>query len=300
MTTKNLIKFLNEHRVQESGDTHTHLAWGKTFNGSFNIEPDEYNEFITLYKKAIKGPDYKLTIIETQSQYSKILVDIDITSKDVSNVESRLYTNDTIKYIGKQYIKAIKEQLNVNNDDLEVLVFTKPKSTISKDGLKDGFHLIFPRIITNTRIRHIIRDTVVLKATNDDYFNGQSADKIIDKAVVISNGWMLYGSSKENLPAYTLSGVYNHKMDLQEIIYSRNELINLTSVFNLGEDQALEIKDSVPPSGPSNAPSPTPSTDNNNTKSSKITKEGQKFIYDNLDLSRWDNYDEFFERFRVI
>jgi len=43
----------------------------------------------------------------------------------------------------------------------------------------------------------------------------ENVDKIIDKAVVSSNGWFLYGSKKPNGELYKLTKIYN--WDLENI-----------------------------------------------------------------------------------
>jgi len=66
-------EFLNNHRCTEAP---THLAYGN-FNGKFNIPSDQYNEFIKLYNNELKN-EKELNILECQTDYSKILIDIDI------------------------------------------------------------------------------------------------------------------------------------------------------------------------------------------------------------------------------
>ena len=76
---------------------------------------------------------------------------------------------------------------------------------------KDGFHVMFPELVVETKIRHLIRDKVVKQCERDNIFESFSntPDKIIDKAVVSSNSWFLYGGKKPNGNFYKLSKIYD-------------------------------------------------------------------------------------------
>ena len=67
--------------------------------------------------------------------------------------------------------------------------------------------------------RHLIRQYVVNLCTDENIFETflETPDKIIDKAVVSSNGWFLYGSKKPGGQMYKLSQVYNYNLEKIEL-----------------------------------------------------------------------------------
>ena len=281
-----------------------------------------------LYKNAIESNDYNLTLCETQREYSKLVVDIDLKSVHIADTKTRLYTNELVEIIAKKYMKSIKHHLHItDNEKLNCLLFEKPKPNIVKNIKKDGFHLLFPKIITDKKTRQLIRQYVV-ESIDESIFEDEaccgkfsetlktySPNNIIDD--VTSKNWLLPGSGKPEGGVYNLTNAYNNKMEPLDVEISTNDLFKLTSLYNINEDKALEIKEITPhsraarcfadlPNGPASTtppppPSPAQSTDNNNNNNkSKISNEGLKFIYDNLKTSRWDNYNDWITIYMIL
>jgi hypothetical protein len=178
MSNKDLIKikqtihnFLDAHRTTEN--EYTHLSYG-SFNGKFNLNKEAQKEFIKLYIHSIKNGVNDLSILEKQSEYSRVIVDVDLIKPDVNNNNNnnnnRLYNNDLIKKICKYYIKSIKKYLNVSNENLFIHVFEKDEPTKKDNKFKDGFHLVFPNIIANTSIRTKIFNNVLKYCNNSFMF----------------------------------------------------------------------------------------------------------------------------------
>ena len=159
---KNILDFLDAHRALEN--EYTHLSYG-SFNGKFNLDKKAQKEFIKLYTDGIKNGVSDLSILEKQNEYSRIIVDVDLIKSDVKH--NRLYNNDLIKNICKYYIKSIKKYLNVSNENLIIHLFEKDIPTQKDNKYKDGFHLVFPNVITNTNIRTKIYNNV-LKCCNNN------------------------------------------------------------------------------------------------------------------------------------
>ena len=70
---------------------------------------------------------------------------------------------------------------------------------------------MFPQTCVQTRIRHLIRVMAVKLCKEEEIFSGytQPVEKIIDKSVVSSNNWFIYGSKKPNGHVYKLKKIYN-------------------------------------------------------------------------------------------
>jgi len=248
-----LINFMNDHRYNpEMEKKPTHQSWGNVIIGKFYIDSKNIKEFMDLYTLAIKNNVDNLSILEIQKEYSPIIVDIDL--KKPSNdhdINKRLYDDNLIKNIITKYIKSIKIYLDLkdtNENELRVCVFEKNTMTHMGDILKDGFHIVFPDLCADTNIRHLIRHNVVESCKEESIFEDylENADKIIDKCVVSSNGWFLYGSVKPGGYPYNLSQIYNFKL---EIIYTfdKNDIEKFITLFSIHNDKSRYSKKNKTP-----------------------------------------------------
>ena len=88
--------------------------------------------------------------------------------------------------------------LYIVNEYNKVCLLEKDNPTEKDSVYKDGFHVMFPELVVETKIRHLIRDKVVKQCESDNIFESFSntPNKIIDKAVVSYNSWFLYGGKK--------------------------------------------------------------------------------------------------------
>ena len=198
----NLQNLLNNNRVGDDDKPTTHLSYG-VFNGKFHLDNTTRKEFMKLYSKAIKEGVSDLSILERQQEYAPILVDIDIEIPMDQYVKgTRLYNDNMIIDITKAYETVFDHILEYKKDGIYVFIQEKEKPTIKDKVVKDGFHVVIPLIIGNADIRHNIRNTVVKILQSSESFKGIDVEKAVDKAVVSSNGWFLYGSVKP----VTLSG----------------------------------------------------------------------------------------------
>jgi len=204
----------------------THLAYGNEFNGKFFLDPLSTKEFMKLYID--NNNEYQYHILEKQKDYGPILIDIDL--EEVNPTNQRLYNNDNILYLVKQYFNTLNDLLK-DKIDFNIVVLEKPCATIKNDGcVKDGFHLMIMDLCLSIDDRYKLRDSILAKLNNDGIFKG-SVEKILDKAVVSSNGWFLYGCSKPNLKPYVVKHIYNNKMiDIFGESWTNKKLIKYLSI----------------------------------------------------------------------
>lgn len=193
----------------------THLSYG-LFNGKFFLDKTQRKEFMALYSKAVSNGVNDFSILERPKDYAPIIVDVDLEIPSDNYVEgTRLYSDELILNVIQKYLSSINKYLDVPEEKLEVCLFEKQKPTEKEGTYKDGFHLVFPQLCVETKVRHLLRYYVVRMCDEEgifqDYVN--SPEKIIDKAVVSTNGWFLYGSRKPNGQIYTLSAMYDSKLN---------------------------------------------------------------------------------------
>lgn len=209
--TKKLFNFLEQHRNTDQEIKPTHLAYGP-FNGKFYVDKKDYKEFMALYTEALENGATDLHILERPQEYGPIIVDIDIQAGP--EAEGRLYNKKMIKKVIKHYVKAVETYVQVP-EDYKICLFEKEKPTKKENTFKDGFHMMFADICTSAEIRHLIRNQVVKACEEEKLFEGFSntTDQIIDKAVVSSNSWFLYGSRKPGATPYTLTKMFNREAE---------------------------------------------------------------------------------------
>lgn len=240
LTYKNtLFSFMKarKHNQNSSADEITHRAYGTVLQGNFSINKTDMKEFLNLYSLAIENNISDLTILEVQPEYSPIIIDIDLKCPaDECNNNSRLYDENLIVTIIKKYILVIETYLKINKDKFYISVFEKERATDLNDIYKDGFHIIMSNAITNIEMRHLIRYKVVQLCIEEKIFESfiENADKIIDKAVVSSNGWLLYGSRKPDGYVYNLTKIYDYNFniiyDLENLTLTKREIIDYHSL----------------------------------------------------------------------
>ena len=233
--------FLNNFRCNDDNkDKATHLAYGGLFSGKFILNKDQKKDFMTLYINAIENNVNDFVILETPKEYAPLIIDIDLEIPLEDYKGGRLYDNNMVLNILGKYIKTLNNYLDVSNIDYHICLLEKKNST-EKDGIyKDGFHIMFQELVVNKQIRHLIRYNVVKLCEADGTFSSFSnaPDKIIDKAVVSSNAWFLYGSKKPTGQLYQLTKIYNKDLN---IIY--DHLQKLSYDIETNEETSCEYSD---------------------------------------------------------
>lgn len=191
-----LETFLNEHRCNDINNLEpTHMSYGK-IQGKFSLDRIQRKEFMKLYYNAIKT-GHQLSILEKPKEFGPLVVDIDIKNNSTDN--KRLYNDKLINKIIELYTNELNNYIENNEDKhYEFFIFEKNKPTIKDNIKKDGFHIMVPKLCLSFDDKFYIREQVIKQVIEQDLLTGflESPDKIIDKAVIKSNGWFLYGSTK--------------------------------------------------------------------------------------------------------
>ena len=132
----------------------------------------------------------------------------------------------------------------MSDEELNINVFEKDTATEKKDNkFKDGFHLVFPNIITNTKTRTNIYNNVLKLCVKYNIFEDfENKEKALDERVIFINSWFLYGSRKQDGQTYKLTKVYNNNLDELEFNYNDSEIIKNMSLFQISEKHQNEIK----------------------------------------------------------
>jgi P4 family phage/plasmid primase-like protien len=227
-----VYKFLEKFKVFGGPEIkYTHVSMGDSFLGKFNLDKKSRKDFIELYVEAVEyGATF--SIAEKLKEYGPLLIDIDLEVPQDKYNNERLYDLNMIIEVINAYKKSIVKYLDVTESDLQVALIEKPTSTKKTLTIKDGFHLIFYNICANSKLRHIIRDDVVTSLESSDTFNNfnNNIDKIIDKAVVNTNCWLMYGSKKNDGYLYKLTKIFskkNEELNISKIIDNKDKCVKM-------------------------------------------------------------------------
>lgn len=232
--SSNLFTFLKEHRLNKvNGDNATHVAMAGTHTGTYNIPVEKLAEFYKLYREA-KKTCHIINLIEKHDELCPVIIDFDFKFTDEYNY--RLYTVEMVKNVVNAYIAEIKTIWNVSDEELNAYVFARddPYFTKHKDTtiLKDGFHIMFPHIVSKPDAQLYLRTKILLKMPEilQSLPLINTIDDVVDKSVIKSNGWFLYGSCKPLLPEYKLTDIYNHLLENVEKPTDESHLTEFLSI----------------------------------------------------------------------
>ncbi len=284
-----LQQFLDMRRVEKGADKNkdenveiTHTSMG-TPKGSFMIKKSEMNKFFELYDQAYQNGD-DLHIIERHIDYGPVVIDLDF--EYAPDVVERQHDEKHIMGIVKLYMDEIVNMFQIESDDnrLMAFVFEKPELYREKEKnsgdeengattggskykkTKDGIHIMFPYIVSTPEPQYIIRENIMKKigsVLDEIPLNvpiskegTKSYSSVIDRSVIQSNGWFLYGSTKPKRPKYAITYVIKNdgsvitEDDIENIspedmltLFNGMNPTRFFSIRNKNESDILAIRD---------------------------------------------------------
>lgn len=229
-----LEKLLDKNRVTDGNNNSiTHISMNPSFPGKFSFDKVSRKKLNRLLKDTNKlGINY--SIGEKPQTYGPVKVDIDLELPKDINTKSKLYDNMLIFQIIDLYRKGINKYLDVNNSELNCYVLEKKGIVETFNGLnvKDGIHLFFPFINCHFKIRHLIREYVVIESKKIKLFDtySKSTEDIIDKSVISSNFWLMYGNSKPKSKPYKVTQLIAHDNTELELQETEEDFVDLFSL----------------------------------------------------------------------
>ena len=212
---------------RNGNDTVTHTIIGK---GSYTLPIDETSKLYKLINKALKNNIPVPSILERIGPISPLIIDIDLKYKD--KFTERQYTND---YLKKLYIFICdKLKLLFSTDDINKLqMWVLEKDNIlpaPQNGYesKDGIHLLFPQLISNTKNYTQLID--LIQSSSEEYnkiveetcINPSSNDLkcIFDSSPYKNGNWYIYGCGKDGEKSnYKLTNIFtiNENNEISEL-----------------------------------------------------------------------------------
>ena len=223
--TEDLRAFVNKHRA-EKGKPYTNTSIGNP-KLSLYIPDSEYDQFINLYSIALTN-GIALHYTEKPTNPSPLRVDLDfrflvpddknggvVYTHDLLQAKrkhDRIYTENDVFRIIDYYFKIINKYVIISDEANIAYIMEKPNPVEVRNKLKDGLHIVFPHIVVNNNVQNFIRKKIVDIAA--DMFKDlpvcNDYESIIDKAIIDSNCWQMYGSKKPDCDAYRVSSIYKY------------------------------------------------------------------------------------------
>jgi len=235
-TEKQFLNLLNETRLKKGKASHTGVGW---CTGKYLIEDNNLTEFYKIYAKMMQQ-NSEILIIEQHADIGPIIVDIDMRFK--LEMTNRVYGFSFIREICGEYIKQIKEYFDLSEEDMKKylvsFVFERPEPYESKNQMKDGIHIMFPFIVSDPSVQHIIRENVIKNL--EELFKTLPLENniynAIDKAVIDQVGWYMYGSTKPGVKRYELVHIFDYNLNsIDGRRYNEFKLPELLSIRNKTE-----------------------------------------------------------------
>jgi P4 family phage/plasmid primase-like protien len=306
-----LTHFLGQHRALK-GTPVSHTGMGGAQKGSYFIPSEDKPRLLELLHKAIFLHGEKVSLVErppaksvdTNTCETLVKVDLDFRypvtaeGRAVIRRHSHQHINDIIAVYHNAFRKYLKPE-QLTQKALKTMVFERPAPYADKHMTKDGVHLMWPHLVTDTANQHLIREYAIehtapilstLGCTNP-------VNDVIDKSIIESNGWLMYGCTKPNTKPYTLTRIVDisEVSETPELIdsdpseYTTDHLLNLLSIRDFSDGQDFikaEIRDefkhlttgggaSTSSSGSGSVGNPSLGLGHGPPKSIKITRQTQ-------------------------
>lgn len=237
-------KFLYQFRCEKgSGVQYTHTSIGNP-RASYAVPTNRMEDFYEAYNRAmVKGAPLHLT--EKPMDPSPMRADLDFRfpmANPKPEVLLRMYTPAHVQSIVKAYGKLIASYIEADHHgDIVAYVMEKNFPTEYRGKVKDGIHIIWPRIVLSNNLHHLIRKHMLNNASVT--FQGLPAcntyEEIIDHAIIDKNNWQLYGSKKPDCEAYRVTAIFKYQVDTNTCV----ELPLPTAVEELQLSRLLSMRD---------------------------------------------------------
>ena len=242
--TNDYYTFLGEHKVKR-GEPYSHTSLGYP-KGSYLIELKDKDKFFNLYKKSL-GEGTELFMSEVHRSQGPIIIDLDIKYVKEKQIDGRIYDKILDTFL-KFYNDIILKYLVTDEDDFLIFVFEKCKPTERQDCFKDGIHIMYPYICASNKLQYVMRNELVQKINEIGLFENldllNKTEDIIDKAVIETNNWMLYGSNKEANPPYLLTKVLNYeRKEVDKKKYDNDLIYEFLSIRKFGKENLAEYRE---------------------------------------------------------
>ena len=257
-----LKTFLENHRLP-SGDRRPASVTGMgEASGKYLIPDENYEQFLDLMNKHLFEERARpLNLVEQPNPNGPkpLVIDLDFRYRKDRSL-AHPFEQSHIKAFTEKLTEGLGTFFDLNPyEELRYFVSLRPQAYVDKKSgeIKDGIHIVCPDIILSFEKQGALRNWMLGQDAVKETFKGTSfinePEGIYDATCTRKQGWFLYGESKPDIPAYTLSYVldYTPSADSWSVIepfnYDNRELLELLSVrYKLAADDN-EVKTDAKP-----------------------------------------------------
>ena len=173
----------------------------------------------------------------------------------------RMYIDADVQRILSAYFDVLSSALVVPDEDFVAYVMEKQNPTENRGKLKDGIHIIWPKLVVSNDLQHWVRRKILDRATL--VFTGlpltNSFDDVVDYHIIDKCNWQMYGSSKPDMEAYKVTQIWRYDpsdksmIDMSALVGVAPET-NYVDMFSMRasaelteirDDKAIEIEQYV-------------------------------------------------------
>jgi P4 family phage/plasmid primase-like protien len=257
-----LKQFLESHRLPNADRRPASITGMGEAAGKYLIPDEKYGQFLDLMNKHLwedRGRPMNLVEQPQPNGPKPLTIDLDFRFRKDRSL-AHPFEQSHIKAFTEKLTEGLGTFFDLNvYEDLRYFVSLRPQAYMDKKSgeIKDGVHIVCPDIILSFEKQSVLRNWMLGQDAVNQAFEGTSftneVSDIYDASCTRKQGWFLYGESKPDIPAYTLSYVLDYSPSgnswsvLDSFNYDNRELLELLSVrYKLAEDDnevKAEVKD---------------------------------------------------------
>lgn len=205
----NMDDYLRSHAATK-GETFTHTRIGdkdqNIYGGSYNIQSQEWNDFMKKYYQHVFVNGKKEYLTEKQLiENGPLLIDMDFRFD--TSITTRQHSEDHVLDAIMIYAEKLLELVNITDGaNIDVYVMEKKDVNILDDKTKDGIHMIFG-IKMHKGLQVLLRNKVLPELKNiwEDLPITNDWEDVLDEGVTKGFvNWQMYGSRKPGHQAYMI------------------------------------------------------------------------------------------------
>ena len=330
MDENNELNNLIEKYKVSKGSSFTHTSIGNP-RVSLNItDKKDLDRFYTLIQRNISDGNEQY-FVEKPLNPSPLRVDLDFRfackkndNGDTIFDKNQYYTRKNLKNIIHGYFTVLYEIFEFRDKPIHCFVTEKANPIEDRNMIKDGIHLVFPELIIEHTMHHYIRESVLDKANS--IFSGiyleNEYKNVVDKAIIDSNCWQIYGCQKPSSQRYKLTCVYkmhNGKIEKDKETYEnyrdntghlmrylsmRKPITDDTPKWDIRSDKQASIDEIIQKMKPNNQKDKNITnsyilSNINNSFNDTVDNETiqlvEKIVNECLSISRADDYNQWME-----
>ena len=215
--TTELSKLFDKYQVGK-GQQYTNTSIGNP-KISLNIPENEYCDFLELYTKC-QNSGMELHLTEKPREVSPLHIDLDFRFDSTGvtpEVIPHKYTLQNVKDIVKEYFNILNTYFEVEPKQLKVYVQEKQCASLYRSKIKDGVHLLFPHLLMSKEMQHFVRSKMLKSTVFEGMQLSNKIEEVVDKAIIDSNCWLLYGSKKIESESYKVTHLFTFNKETNNI-----------------------------------------------------------------------------------